>query len=418
MLGVRIIGQGADGCFQAALASFVFFSPERQTSATRIAIAFAVILVPYSVIGPFAGVLLDRWSRQRVLSFANLLRSGLALVVAGFVWLGHDNVWFLAAALAAIGVNRFILAGLSAALPHVVPPSRLVTANAVSTTVGTLATVAGIGVGVLLRLATGGDDAGLAPVVVVAALGYAGAALVAATTIQRWQLGPDVAIQMGVRAALASVGRGALHGLQHLGAIPPVRAAIGALGLYRLGWAMVTVHGILLIRQTYNDPADPDAGLASLGTAFLLGGLGVFMAALVTPALARRFGTVAVVTAALLVAAGTEVTLGPRFTETTLFVSAFFVTAAGQSLKICVDTEVQTGIEDVYRGRVFSVYDLVFNVSFVLGGLLAALVLPPDGRSLTVIWVAAACWCIGAAWHSLAAHRASPPSLSGGVPGP
>ena len=60
------MGQFTDGLFQSALASFVLFSPERQPSAQTAALAFSVVLLPYSLIGPFVGTLLDRFSRQRI----------------------------------------------------------------------------------------------------------------------------------------------------------------------------------------------------------------------------------------------------------------------------------------------------------------------------------------------------------------
>ena len=43
---------------------------------------FAVLLLPYSLVGPFAGVLLDRWRRRQVLLWANVVRTVLALVVS------------------------------------------------------------------------------------------------------------------------------------------------------------------------------------------------------------------------------------------------------------------------------------------------------------------------------------------------
>ena len=142
------------------------------------------------------------------------------------------------------------------------------------------------------------------------------------------------------------------------------------------------MSAILLFRATYNDVSDPDAGLEDLGTAFVLGGLGVLVAALVAPALARRYGPPRVIAAALLFAAGSEVVLGYAFTSATLLASTPLIAGAGQALKICADTIVQTGIEDSYRGRVFSVYDLVFNVGFVAAGIVAAMLLPP-GRPVT-----------------------------------
>ncbi len=382
--------------------------------------AFAVILVPYSLIGPFAGVLLDRWSRQRVLITANLLRALLCLAVVGLVASGRDDASFLAMALAVIGVNRFVLSGLSAALPHVVERATLVTANAVSTTMGTLATVAGVALGIGVRLLAGGEDSGVGVVVATAACLYALSGALAGSLLQRNQLGPDLAdAAPATREAVRSVVHGFVQGLDHLRRRRRAAAAIGALGAFRVGWGLVTVGGVLLFRTTYNAPSDPDAGLQSLGFAFALGGVGVFAAALVTPWLSRRYGIGRLVVSALLIAAVSEALLGPRFTESTLLATALLVTATGQTLKICADTVVQSEVDDAYRGRVFSVYDLVFNVTFVLGGLVAAVVLPPDGRSLTVVWVAVACWLTGAVAYSRAVHQSrNAASASSGGSGP
>jgi hypothetical protein len=49
LLRIRWSGQITDGIFQSALASFILFSPERQASAVNAAVAFAVVLLPYSV---------------------------------------------------------------------------------------------------------------------------------------------------------------------------------------------------------------------------------------------------------------------------------------------------------------------------------------------------------------------------------
>ena len=126
LFATRLTSQAADGGFQAALASLFFFSPERQTSAGSVAAAFAVLLLPYSVVGPFAGVLLDRWRRRQILVVANLLRAAMVLGVAELTFADVGGVPLYVAVLACLSVNRFFLAGLGASLPHVVPPERLV----------------------------------------------------------------------------------------------------------------------------------------------------------------------------------------------------------------------------------------------------------------------------------------------------
>ena len=76
LLATRLLGQLSDGILQAGLASYVLFSPERQATGAAIAASFAVLLLPYSVVGPFAGVLIDRWRRRQILLGANVVRVG------------------------------------------------------------------------------------------------------------------------------------------------------------------------------------------------------------------------------------------------------------------------------------------------------------------------------------------------------
>ena len=46
LFAARWMGQATDGIFQSALASFILFSPERQTNALNAALAFATVLLP------------------------------------------------------------------------------------------------------------------------------------------------------------------------------------------------------------------------------------------------------------------------------------------------------------------------------------------------------------------------------------
>src|SRR5437763_16839742 len=82
LFGTRLVSQPADGVFQASLASAVFFNPDHQTDPRQAAVGFVVLLLPYSLVGPCAGVFLDRWRRQRVLVRANLIRSLFVVAAA------------------------------------------------------------------------------------------------------------------------------------------------------------------------------------------------------------------------------------------------------------------------------------------------------------------------------------------------
>src|ERR671917_697837 len=82
LLSSRFAAQWGDGVFQAGLGGAVLFNPERQADPLAVAAGLAVLLLPYSLVGPFAGALLDRWDRRRVLVIANLLRVVPIVLVA------------------------------------------------------------------------------------------------------------------------------------------------------------------------------------------------------------------------------------------------------------------------------------------------------------------------------------------------
>jgi archaellum component FlaF (FlaF/FlaG flagellin family) len=55
---------------------------------------------------------------------------------------------------------------------------------------------------------------------------------------------------------------------------------------------------------------------------------------------------------------------------------------------------VQSKIDDIYRGRVFSVYDVVVNGAIVSGAVIAALLLPNSGDSYLVPLIVATIYLI------------------------
>ncbi|WP_328480932.1 MFS transporter [Streptomyces sp. NBC_00377] len=382
LLAVRLLSQCADGVYQVALATYVVFSPEKQTSAGAIASAMAVLLLPYSLVGPFAGVLLDRWRRRQVFLHGNLLRALLASVTA-VLMISHVPDWlFYASALCVTAVNRFVLAGLSAALPRVVDGERLVMANSLSPTAGTLAAVAGGGLAFVVRLVVADSDAA---VVLLGCALYLCAAL-GSLTMAADLLGPDrYAGRPGLASALRGTARGLSAGLRHL-AEPKRRKAAWALGsisLMRFSYGALTVMVLMLCRYAWS--SDPDDGLALLGLAVGVSGVGFFVAAVITPSAVGWLGPVRWIVVCSAAAAVLVLALMLPFTRATTFAAAFVLGLVTQGAKIATDTVVQSSVQDGFRGRIFSLYDVLFNVAFVSAAAVAALMLPPDGRSVALV---------------------------------
>ncbi|MGY1727635.1 MFS transporter [Geodermatophilus sp. SYSU D01062] len=385
LLATRLLAQFGDGVFQASLAGSVLFNPQRATDPLAVAAGFAVLLVPYSVLGPFAGVWLDRWSRRQVLVHADVLRAGLVAVVAALVVTGAGGLPLAVAGLAVFSVTRFVLSALSAGLPHTADTGVLVTANALSTTSGAVATVVGGAAAVgLLQLAPAGD-AGYAAVTLSAALPYLAAAAVVAG-FGRAHLGPDHATR-AARLTARQVVRGMADGVRDVLAHPPATAALLAISGHRVCYGVLTLTSLLLYRGPLAEGSGSlfPGGLVGLGQVVGAGAVGTLLAALVTPAAVRRLGRRRW-TALLLAAGGVlQPLLGLTFAPPGIVAGGFVLGFVAQGVKVCVDTTLQEVLADDVRGRVFSVYDTLVNVTYVAALVAGALVLPASGVSVPVL---------------------------------
>ncbi|MEV4944475.1 MFS transporter [Streptomyces sp. NPDC053755] len=384
LLAVRLLSQCADGVYQVALATYVVFSPEKQTSPAAIASAMAVLLLPYSLIGPFAGVLLDRWRRRQVFLYGNLLRTALACGTAALMLASVPDWLFYASALSVTAVNRFVLAGLSASLPRVVDAERLVVANSLSPTAGTLAATLGGGLAFVVRFVSADSDAA---VVALGAVLYLCAAL-ASLRMPRDLLGPEPElVQPRLAAALASTAHGLMSGLRHVGERRAAAHALAAMTLVRFCYGALTVAVLMLCRYAWS--STESEGLALLGLALAVSGAGFFAAAVISPWVVGRFGPFGWMTACAGAATFLTPALGLSFEPAPLLIAAFALGLITQGTKIATDTVVQTSVDDGYRGRVFSLYDVLYNVAFVGAAGVAALMLPPDGRSVPLVLLVA-----------------------------
>jgi MFS family permease len=406
LLAVRLASQFGDGVFQASLAGAVLFDPERQASATDVAAGFAVLLLPYSVIGPFAGVLLDRWWRQRVLCLANLLRAVLVLGVAAEIAAGVAGFAFYASALVIISISRFILSALSAALPRVVADPELVTANAISSTVGTLIGAVGGAVAVGVRALIGSTDSDYAVIAAAALIPFLVASAFAAG-FPRTALGPSES-ERRIRETPQQVVQGMLAGARHVRRLPPVANGLAAIGVHRLCFGIWTVCTVLLYRNYLADGTFFRAGLTGLTQVVAVVAIGGALAAFVTPTAFRRLGGVTWPAAMLTGSAVIELTLGLTYVKPLLVLAALLLGFTSQATKISVDTLIQHHVVDAFRGRVFAIYDTLFNVALVVAAALTAALLPENGHSPTSVVAVSAGWAATAAWYVMRSRRTNP----------
>ncbi|MBQ1162337.1 MFS transporter, partial [Streptomyces sp. A73] len=166
---------------------------------------------------------------------------------------------------------------------------------------------------------------------------------------------------------------------------PTAAYALTASALMRFCYGALTVTVLMLARYAWSGSNRTEGGLQLLGVALGLSGLGFFVAAVITPSAVRRVGIFGWMALCAAVAAVLEPALGLSFQPVPILLAAFVLALVTQAGKIATDTAVQISVDDAFRGRVFSLYDMLYNVAYVGAAGVAAVILPPDGRSTVIV---------------------------------
>jgi MFS family permease len=405
LLELRTVSQFGDGLFQAGLAGGLLFSTDRAAGPWELAGSFAALYLPYSVLGPFAGALLDRWDRRQVLIGANLGRLVLVLGVAALLAAGAGDRPILLGALIVNGFTRFVSSGLSAALPDVVPRDQVVTMNAVAVATGGVAAFLGATFMLVPRWLFGADDAGAAAIMLIVVIPVA-VALLLSVRFSPHVLGPHESVRAIHGSVAYAVATGWLHGARTVLAVPTVAGTLAGLAAHRM---VLGINIMLVYVMVRHDDTQSVAGLGTTAVFFGATGAGAFLANVITPGAIGRWGRYRSANGALLLAALIQLG-GAGLHLPVMMMCAFLLGAAGQVVKLCADTAMQIDVDDALRGHTFTVQDALFWISFVVAMTAAAAVIPADGRSHGLILAGSAVYLVGLAVHASVGRRAQGPS--------
>ena len=336
LLQVRVASQFGDGLFQAALAGALLFNPDRAADPLSIARAFTVLFLPYSLLGPFAGALMDRWDRRLVLVGANVGRLILFAAIGTVLAVRAGDVPLLLGALLANGLARFVGSGLSASLPHVVPREQVVTMNSVATATGAISAFLGANFMLVPRWIIGPGDRGSSVVVFLVAIPVLIALLLAWRFGSR-VLGPDDSRRAIHGSVAYAVIMGWLHGARTVRQRPTVAGTLSGLAAHRM---VVGINSLLMLVLVHHLKTPAVGGLGTALLFFGASGLGAFLATVFTPASVRRWGRYATANGALLAAAGIQVAAAGLVLQT-MVICSFFLGVSGQVIKLCADSAIQ-----------------------------------------------------------------------------
>jgi MFS family permease len=374
LMGVRLASQFADGLFQAVIVASVIFAPDKQNTAVGFAKATAVLVVPYCVLGPFAGVFVDRWRRERILQITPLVRAAAALLLLG----GEGaTIPFYAGALLVLSGNRFFLVTAGSVTPKVVPADDLLVANSINSVGGTVATILGVALGGWLA-----DAAGFRSLIALCVVLWA----VASVVVRRiaTNLSADRSREEPLLRALGVVARDLVDGARRLARTPRALGPISSYAVDQFLQGLILVMSFVVFKERFRE------GVGSYSTLIAAGAAGGFLGLATVGWLDGRLSRPRMVALAFVVSGLPLVAISPFISGATVLVGSFFLGLGFAWKKVPIDTMVQTAVPDRYRGRIFAVYDVAQNMARVLAALLAIAIVdePHAGLEIGLIGLA------------------------------
>jgi hypothetical protein len=158
-------------------------------------------------------------------------------------------------------------------------------------------------------------------------------------------------------------------------------SSMAAVSFQRWAFGALTIHALLLSRNSWNPDSSADQAVLDFGLCAGAAAVGAFTAAILSTILlsgrADRSKTeVTQQQQAQLITAMTIAVSACIFisfigyqvgTLVAVCATAASLSFAGQLLKINADTTIQRTIDDAHRGRVFSIFDMMINISLILG---------------------------------------------------
>lgn len=404
LMGAQFLAQAGDGIVQTALAKFIVFGGQEgfdlegardPQELLRIAL---YLFVPYTILSPFLGVVIDRWDRRRLLFLANGLRA-VVILLLGLVTIDRlpDAVVFLAFLLT-LTSTRIVLATKAAAIPATVGEANLVDANAVSQLGGALFQLGGAGVAFIAAEFLEPD-----PIAIAGALVYAAGAAFALKIRHAGEVRSKLTFGQEVARVVGNI----VEGLREVARTPKAGAAITTYFWLRLLWSYAIVSIGFVARDLLGD--EEMAILIITGGA---GAIGAVLGFVLAPRLVDKVRTTGTLVLGASVVAGTGILVfGAIEMNVALAVMTFLLGFGFFLAKITLDSMVQEALGDDFRGRAFSLYDIAYNLAWVIAAAALKLFYSPDIQGLLIAGMGAV-FLVGvgalAAWYRNAGLLASP----------
>jgi MFS family permease len=378
LMGAQWLNQAAQGLVVAAMAKTITFGGQQGFDAEAAKSpeeAFRIVLftfLPYLLLSPLLGVLIDRWDRRKLLVVANLVPAVVLSVIVALGLSAAGDATLYISLLIVLASTRLVLAIKGAGLPAAAGEDNLIPGNSVSQAGSAIFQLAGAGAALIA--------ADLFDTRLIVAGGVVVYALATASAVGARRLGYPREV-VPILRELGRIIADLVQGIREVARRPRAGLALVSFLAIR-SLATMTVLAISFSAADFID----QEGLIGTAVPAAAGALGAVVGFGAAGYLRRRVAPPAMVVLGLVVGGIGVAAFGGIITLAGLSIVAFAVGFGFFVGKIAVDTMMQESLADQYRGRGFGLQDVVYNLSWVLPSLLLVLLYDDsEVRSLLVV---------------------------------
>ncbi|HEX9374688.1 MAG TPA: MFS transporter [Actinomycetota bacterium] len=389
LMGAVFLAVLGDGIVQAALAKTIAFGGEKgfsldQARSPRHILALVLLTyLPYMVISPFMGVVIDRFDRRKLLVLANGFRAAV-IVVIGLGASSLPDAMLIGALILTLASTRLVLAIKSAGMPNVLSGRNLMQGNSISQAGQAVFQLTGAGIALVGTKAT---SAGA--VIVVGAIVYGVGALFASRVGNLAEGTRTTRFMDEARRILRDIG----EGIRQIRKRPAASLGVTSFLTLRTLVSFASLVFALQARDILGGKGN--SSNAAVIVAGLAAAAGASLGFVLAQMLKDRTPPARLIVAAMGTAGVGFVLVGGVRSTLGLSVTAFVAALAYFIGKISADTIMQQTLPDQYRGRGFSFFDVAFNLAWIVPALILFATWSP-GRARLLMRVAGAVF-LGAA---------------------
>ena len=349
-------------------------------STIELAKLLSFTILPVFIIGPIAGIYVDRWNRKATMIACDITRGLLVLLIPLVIKYSTSMIPVYIIVFIIFSVTRFFVPSKLSIIPDIVHKDKLLLANSLSSTTMMIATIVSFGFGGII-VAAFGPQAGF---YIDSASYFVSAILVFFIAVKL----KENIVSSKARVKFRDISKRTVigdikDGFEYLKGHEDIRMVANTMFLIMAGVGSIYIVIIVFIQETLRSSTQ------YLGLLVMFLGAGLFLGSIIYGKFGSKFSKRKVINFGLL-STGLIIVL---FTICLRFMPSFFIAGLlsivlgifSAPIIVSSNTLLHEVMHDEMRGRIFSSLEIIMHIGFLLFMFLASLTAEKIGRDWVLI---------------------------------